>query len=670
MRASKKRVHESTEGSSDQCPSTKPRVYSNDERLYGKTFRHDLINEWSLGKLDSKQLCKTAFFHTRAGGCGLDDLAVDPNMEGDNHARKVRQVLRVDETHMYTYEMLIPLWSQKHSCRVISKFAVRLPHELIARDFTRRPWLYNKASMDPDDYITKRFLDHPIVRAEGADDVYPIGHYTDKVRLGQSDSFWRGSVNCTFVRDRLTCWVLRASDACRCGCNARCSLDPIQIVMNKSLNLLQRKIHMMKRFDNLPWFENDLALRAKLANSPLPIRGACTEIRADMPERHSLAAIKHLSWCMACAARPTNFHTMYHECSLHSLPWEKRDHGTYIEQVRSNVIKVRLLSDREKTELVSKLSWKMKYPWGRTFNGTSSFGLQRGDRVIIGGDLESNPHDIEKLRPPCTVWFFRPSSTSPCVGVPLIFHVPGVHSVGIDHLDITYFADCVLHTIDLGLSQRFVALSFRDLLQRNVFGLQQTTLLGRLYCGMDRLRALAKQFYREHNRTNSKKITRMKSWTLGKLGHLDKPCLKAKGAETKALVKFTNGLLREHVEKLGPKGNLLLAAGSSLVEYYDLIYTEHRHMSLSSRQRLMNAAINFLVAYRSYGGHMVPKHHSLVHLTQDSNDNGNPSYFSTYQDEHDNGVIAAIGGKLSPTTFYNSLWERLEVFEKFTVMIQ
>ena len=42
---------------------------------------------------------------------------------------------------------------------------------------------------------------------------------------------------------------------------------------------------------------------------------------------------------------------------------------------------------------------------------------------------------------------------------------------------------------------------------------------------------------------------------------------------------------------------------------------------------------------------MVPKHHCLVHWALQCRVRGNPDNWSTYEDEHTNGVVARIGAR-------------------------
>ena len=95
--------------------------------------------------------------------------------------------------------------------------------------------------LDPCDYMVPAYSEHELVKQHGVGCILPVGIYTDKVRLGQSDSFYKGSVGVTFVREKLCTFVVRGSQLCRCGCNGACTMGVLQMEVNNSLNSLQTK---------------------------------------------------------------------------------------------------------------------------------------------------------------------------------------------------------------------------------------------------------------------------------------------------------------------------------------------------------------------------------------------------------------------------------------------
>jgi len=95
-------------------------------------------------------------------------------------------------------------------------------------------------------------------------------------------------------------------------------------------------------------------------------------------------------------------------------------------------------------------------------------------RIVFAQTVSSrirNPHDLESLRPPFEVFFFRPRVDSGIVGVSLMFNIPGVHSFGIDEFQAVHFCECTLHTLDLGVAQRFCGTAMVRALKSNIYKL-------------------------------------------------------------------------------------------------------------------------------------------------------------------------------------------------------
>ena len=316
---------------------------------YGQLYRRDLLLRFATAKLVAADVCASAWYHTRSGGLGVNDLALDPH-QSSNSSRRVRNALGLDNSKPYRYFIYVPQWNNAKARREILPLEVRLPHEMIARDFQRRPHLYDTQNVDPVNYKVPQFIAHPVTVAHGEAAVWPIGYYTDAVALGRNNSFYRGSAGVTFIRSRFTLWVMRSSEICKCGCGGACTLDAIQVEMNDSFNHLQDKAYLRQRRDGRPWMDSDCWRRAKVGEE-LEIRGALCEYRADMPERCAKAGMKgHASnhGCMCCSATNLNLHSRYHECNLANLPWEPRDQSKYLEEVQTHIIKVRVISLDEK----------------------------------------------------------------------------------------------------------------------------------------------------------------------------------------------------------------------------------------------------------------------------------------------------------------------------------
>jgi hypothetical protein len=627
-------------------------------------FRCDLVSRYGHAKLDAIDLCTLAWRATKAGARGVADLAVDPAHQGSNHARVVRKALGLDKV---VDEVLFQIWVPKYDAsigrRVVSSMHVKLPHEALARDFQNNRSAYFQARRDDDDIMVPGFVQHPVTMEFGTDACWPCGYYTDKVKLG-NESFYRGSVKCTLMRSSITCWVIKCPELCRCGCNGMCTVDAIQMEMNWSLNALQRNTFMESRFDKRPWPPLDKA-RSIRAGSALGFRGVLNEYRADLPERCAAARVKTQSGyfcCLSCNAKATEVHDHVEEVSLFKVPWQPRTQESYLEELATHLVAVHLSDDAERAAIDASLCWLDDYPWGRRVSGSlgARWGLAAKDQLVVT-DVLRNPHDLMLLRTPCTVFFFRPRRESGVSGLSIMFNVPGVPSLGIDHFEVNHLAECTLHTVDLGIAQRFCATSIVKALTCNVYGLRQKSRLARVKRGCFKIRQDMKTYYANwQKRFPHKQLTRLsKAFSYRHLGNLKMPCLKAKGGQTRCLVRFCTELMQKH--NCGDDGKLLAQSGQALVDMYDIMEHEPRRMSLNSRRLLVQAAVNHVTLYKAAGGHLVHKHHGVLHMAVDAGRTGNPRHISTYEDESENGVVAKIGLRCHGLTFAKSVFERLEL---------
>ena len=140
------------------------------------------------------------------------------------------------------------------------------------------------------------------------------------------------------------------------------------------------------------------------------------------------------------------------------------------------------------------------------------------------------------------------------------------------------------------------------------------------------------------------------------------PCLKAKGQESRHLVQYAVDITGRLPDNR--KCALLHTAGKFLIQWYDTIADTCRVMDRIMQERLFTLALNHVAIYKSAGGHLVHKHHAFVHLSQKVASAGNCGFFSTAEDESENGVIARVGVMVHSRTFDISVFERLELADR------
>jgi hypothetical protein len=283
-----------------------------------------------------------------AGARGVEDLAVDPTASGGNHARKVRECLGLTlvDNDLTTLKQ-IPFWDPAVNKRVLRDFTMRLPQDCIAEEYRREPSIHYALSSHPEQWDVASFTTHPIVRALGTDKVAGLGMYSDKVPVRKSDSFLRVSVGCVWARSRQTSYVVRTSTLCRCGCNGDCTLLPIMIEFNRSINELQEH---------------------GIPDADPPLHCALCEYRGDWPERAHMAQIKNHSGnqpCGFCHCTKDDMHSKYSLAPNSRSAFPTRTHATYLAELQSRINHVHVHDEVTRAALADACTFRQARPFGR-----------------------------------------------------------------------------------------------------------------------------------------------------------------------------------------------------------------------------------------------------------------------------------------------------------------
>ena len=133
-------------------------------------------------------------------------------------------------------------------------------------------------------------------------------------------------------------------------------------------------------------------------------------------------------------------------------------------------------------------------------------------------------------------------------------------------------------------------------------------------------------------------------------------------------------ILHYHVDAFFHKGDqtwqLLIQSGQSLQAYYSLMKVHPRRVPTEARQQFMNHCVHHISTFQLAGGMCVPKHHAWTHLTRSIVYAGNPSYYNTYKDESDNGVVKRMAIRCHPHICSTSIFEKILIDEDETYGIQ
>lgn len=181
--------------SNDPAPALEhPADVDEDGQKPAQLSRDDLLDRWSCGHprcISNVDLATIAWRATKAGAKGVEDLAVNPRSKGRNHATRVRKALGLEAVENELHPISLPMCCTDTAPRYIGTMMAKLPHEALAKDFLQKRAFYEAARRDPDNYHVRSFLDKPVTKRFGADNWWPCGCYTDKVKSGNIEGFYR-----------------------------------------------------------------------------------------------------------------------------------------------------------------------------------------------------------------------------------------------------------------------------------------------------------------------------------------------------------------------------------------------------------------------------------------------------------------------------------------------
>ena len=98
---------------------------------------------------------------------------------------------------------------------------------------------------------------------------------------------------------------------------------------------------------------------------------------------------------------------------------------------------------------------------------------------------------------------------------------------------------------------------------------------------------------------------------------------------------------------------LLAKAGQVISRFIKLMSQTNRVVPTDVRIEMMNSVVTFNTAMINAGVQLAPKNHATIHMAFNAGFMGNPAYYSTYEDEHENGLVASTGrgAHMTPACF-------------------
>ena len=157
------------------------------------------------------------------------------------------------------------------------------------------------------------------------------------------------------------------------------------------------------------------------------------------------------------------------------------------------------------------------------------------------------------------------------------------------------------------------------------------------------------------------------------LGKSSKPKFKAKAAESIGLLAFPVDRLQHYLPKLRElhpgsdkvfEAECLIESGKAALYFEAALRSSPAMPSIAQNHEILLHFLQHVMMFQRAGGHTLPKHHLVVHGLLRISFQGNPRGYTTYHDEHLNGIIARIAHSSHRATFAET------VFRKFALLSQ
>ena len=295
----------------------------------------------------------------------------------------------------------------------------------------------------------------------------------------------------------------------------------------------------------------ELDERRRRRRGRLPLRGALLEFRADWQELALGLGFKPWnsveSPCFACTCTRDNMHV--YSLDEGGRPYRLRTNIMYRQAVETCTVRCRV-GLTSGTVLQYPLQNLVDPPAGRclqrecVINGVRLLHGDRLQSVESAGAQRDIQCNLAELTYPSRVTFFRPSLATFISAINVLFDVLEMENIALD----------TLHIVDLGVAQYCASWVLVMLLLADVYNTGATTQPNLLSAGVRALRRVLKGHGGWYSRQR-KKWTRINKLTvrmvLGKNGTVYRPCLRAKGAESRGMMFFARDQLRQHIDRVG-----------------------------------------------------------------------------------------------------------------------
>ena len=187
---------------------------------YGLQLRHHLFKMHCLGgdKMPSSELVRIADLHTKSGGVGLEDLAMEAGTER-NANRKVEKAIAKTWQHPQLTYTDVPLHDTQSNIRIQTTTGMRMPSTSLLTDHDCTDADFQTMS----DELCESYLEHDVTREKlgaGVNGrcIAAMSLYWDAVEYANKDSFVGFFFQNMMTRRKYLCCALRDNPSCSNAC--------------------------------------------------------------------------------------------------------------------------------------------------------------------------------------------------------------------------------------------------------------------------------------------------------------------------------------------------------------------------------------------------------------------------------------------------------------------
>ena len=603
-------------------------------------FMNTLLPLYWASQISAETTCLLCHWASQAGMGGLAATCAKPPGKGSSKYKEhLDRALGANVTKAGQYSLQTPAYFKHNMSRSSYSLHVLPPHESLHKEMESDQTLSVRLQDALDDgSLPPAYLRNPIVNTAGRP-ALPLALYLDGVSYSQVDTVCGVWIINLLSGTRTICALVRKKLHCRCGCKGWCTYYPLLRFLEWSVRALAEGVFPGVRHDGQP-FDDSLgdADRSRLAGQRMKLRGAVIYVKGDWSEfcgRLGLPTWQDgLRPCPCCTAVGGDLFNVV-GVSLVSWPCHLNDDADY--EAACTRCEIRLTLTAETHALLAPLlTVDLRGKQGPLLKADVVVGGQRleaGDRLEPSGELLDTAAFAQWTRFPLRVVFWRSRNETMCRRrCPLL-----ARDLGLTLRSAVAFD--VLHTLHLGVMNSYCCLVLWQLVDGGIWGESNASDLEPIVLA---LRSELWLWYAERARAHpGENLTRMPDLLPKHLGSRASKSLKAKGAQTYALLLFCVDLQTKFRAGLGANTAATLEAGQRLVRLMELMKTSGPSLGATAANTMLGCMKRHMVLLKEVGGRCIPKHHLMLHLLQRALWFGNPLAYDCFRDEAGNKLLKA-----------------------------